>query len=57
MGPVKDAIRTKEKQEAKQHEQLIKDRKKELNRLEHLEQIELRKKYVSMQPLSDQKDE
>ena len=33
MGPVKDAIRTKEKQEAKQHEQLIKDRKKATQKL------------------------
>ncbi|ODV60713.1 Pet117p ASCRUDRAFT_35143 [Ascoidea rubescens DSM 1968] len=53
MGPVKDAKRVKEKEEDRLKEQLAKERKKELNRLEHLEQIELKKKYESMQPLSN----
>lgn len=51
-GPIKDARRIAAKQELKQQEENSKSRKRIFNQTEHEQQLELRKKYESMQPLS-----
>lgn len=53
-GPIKDARRVAAKQELKQQEENSKSRKRIFNQTEHEQQLELRKKYESMQPLSGQ---